>query len=274
MLRTVNTTGGRMVTVTALSKSVPIGGVLVRRGGQKQIPASRFKSGGHRKELETLVTSGLITATIDGVPISRFDAQVFDAPAPDSTAGLVRDVFNTPAAASNIAIKTAAAAPAAATTYSGTQLNGSIGNGELTEPRNIRIYGATGGGEALVQKTIVVTGIDVEGAERQDSILCAVLGATLTQTTDGVVCFKRITSIYVPADGSGVPGDYSFGFGNYLGFSHPLTMGLPIQFVANVKVTNGTVAYAAASGPNGAYIPNAGLVPNAARSFVLAYVPN
>jgi hypothetical protein len=275
-----------MVVVTALSQSVPIGGIVIRRGQQREIPLARFgidaastddqsiiKSGSHLKELERLVKSGLVTATVDGIPLSRFNAAVVDAPAPDNCAGLVRDVFNAPATASNIAIKTAAVAPAAATTYSGALLNGAIGNGDLTYPRNIRIYGATGMGEALLQKTVVVTGVDVEGVERSESIVCAALGASLTQTTDGVLCFKRITSIYVPADLSAPAGDYSFGFGNRLGFSHPLTMALPIQFVANVKVTNGTVAYATTSAPNGAYIPNAGLLPNASRNYVLAYVP-
>jgi hypothetical protein len=262
-----------MVTVTATSRSVPLGGVLVRRGQQRQIPAARFKVDGHRKELERLVTNGLVTATLNGVPLSKFDATVFDAPAPDDC-GLARDVFTAPAAASNNAIKTAAAAPAVATTYSGSQLNGTTGGGDLTYPRNFRVYGATGVGEALALKTIVVTGVDLDGAPQTESIVCAALGASLTQTIDGVVCFQSITSIYVPADASGSPGDYSFGFGNRLGLSHPLVRALPQQWVANVKVTNGTVAYAAACAPNGCYIPNAGLVPNGARNYVLVYVPN
>jgi hypothetical protein len=197
-------------------------------------------------ELNEHAEAGRLSITLDGSPLHQSDTDVLDAPIGGDLQA-TREVWNNVAAADDDAIKTSFTAPAADTTYSGTNLDGVTGPGEMVPPRNIVITGTTGVGEALDGGTAVVIGEDVDGTLRTENFTLAAIGQSLTDVQTGVIAFKRIVSVTMPADASVSPGDYEIGVGTKIGLER-------------ASAPNGTVEFNTA--------------PNGVHDYILAYVPD
>jgi hypothetical protein len=273
MLREVPATG-RTVSITNLTRSsIGVAGTVIGPYKTKTI-SLRYIEGHptHATKLATLVSARKARVTYNSDALSTAETRTLDAPI-SAELRAVRDVFTNVLTVDPNAVKTAFAAPAVATTYSGTALNGVFGTLPFDYARNVTIRTVTGGGEATVEKIFVVTGLDLYGQPLIESITVAARGAGEDVTTQGTSCFKSVTSIYVPADASGAPGDHEVGFGKVLGLSKSLTQGgLLGEFYDNaVPGVAGTVALAAAAAPFGSYTPND--TPNDAHDWVIMYIP-
>lgn len=114
------------------------------------------------------------------------------------------------------AIKASIASSASIATYSGSDLDGAIGAGVMSPPRNITI--TTTSDTDIDAVAVVITGTDVDGAAQTDTI-------TLTNdgnTTDiGTIAFATVTQIVIPAQ-TGTGGALEFGFGNVVGLAKPI----------------------------------------------------
>jgi len=264
---------GRTVTITnRTGKVLGVLGTTVGPFGTKSINLRKLL--GHptyMSSLETLITNGDVSAQVVGDVISSEDASKLDAPL-SGELWLTRQVWNNPVAADVDAIKTSFTAPAADTTYSGSQLDGIVGAGELDYARNIVITGTTGGGEALDGGTAIVTGIDIDNQPIQENFTLGAIGASTSDTQTGVKAFKQVTSVLIPGDASGTPGSYEIGSGTVFGLVRPLTQGALIQEATDNAVpgTGATVVLAATAEPNGSVDFNT--APNGAHDYIVYYI--
>lgn len=136
-----------------------------------------------------------------------------ETPGNGGTGVIAVEEFINVAAASVNAIKTAAATVAAITTYSGTALNGAIGAGAISPPRNIT-FTTAGITPADAPATALITGLDVEGAVQTETVNLA----QIADTVAGSKAFASVTSIrYAAADG--VDATVAVGIGNQIGLS-------------------------------------------------------
>jgi hypothetical protein len=116
-------------------------------------------------------------------------------------AAIAVEEFTNPALAVANAIKLAIATVAAPVTYSGAQLDGSVGVGVMSPPRNITILTA-GVTPADAPATAVINGTDIDGKALSETITVAQTNTTAV----GVKAFAKVTSIVLPA-ADGVCGD-------------------------------------------------------------------
>jgi hypothetical protein len=245
---------GRTLTVTnRTGRILGILGTTVGPFNTKTIPLRKLM--GHptyMSSLETLIANGDVTAQVVGDVISADDASKLDAPL-SGELWLSRQIWTDPVAADVDAIKASFTAPAADTTYSGTQLDGTTGEGEFDYARTVTIKGTAGGGEALDGGTAVINGLDIDGQPIQVNLTLSVVGGGATATDETDAAFRQVTSVLIPADASGSPGAYEIGFGVKLGLARPLTQGALIQETTNNAVpgTPATVVLAATGLPNG-----------------------
>ena len=276
LLTLVNRTG---YAVGVAGKVLPAGGTLQVRLADVQNQKRVVEMGveihldpRYMDELQSLVDSEKISIAVESdVKIDGTAAQELDAPL-DAQLQAAREVWNNLAAADADGIKTAFTAPAADTTYTGSDLDGAVGPGYLGPPRNITFTGTCGVGEDLDGGTAVIVGEDIDGQLRSESVTLSVVAASATATDEGAIAFRRVDSILIPADASGSPGDYEIGFGNKIGFSRPMQQGFPVaEFEDNAVATPGTVVLSGTSAPNGTYAPNTD--PNGVHDYILVYVP-
>jgi hypothetical protein len=267
-------------TIGVVGKVLPPGGscevrLAVVQGNQKY--ATDELSGGgqttktYMDELNAYVSRGLISISIDGRPLFETEAAALDAPM-GGDLQISREVWTNLAAADVNGIKVAFTAPAANTTYSGVQLDGAVGPGEMVPPRNIVITGTTGVGEALDGGTAVVTGVDADGTARTESFTLNAIGASSTDTVTGVIAFRRIVSVLMPADASGTKGDYEIGFGVKIGLARKMTQGALLnEFVDNaIPGTAATLVLAGTSVPNGTVQFNT--APDDVHDYIVVYI--
>lgn len=225
----------------------------------------------HNDRLQVILEGGSVPAHYpDQTELKSLDAIL------DAKIAVAQDTWVNPVAASTNAYKTAILAPAVATTYTGSAFNGSVGQGNVDFARNVTITGICGGGETLAQKNAVITGYDIDGVLRSETLTISTGGQVGVNTTtySGVMAFKSLYSVYFPADAGGARGDYTIGFGNILGLSRPLTRGGPLaEFENNAGPgAPGAWVVSGTSAPNGTYAPSN--VPNGARDYIFVYVPN
>lgn len=183
-------------------------------------------------------------------------------------AALTVEEFTNVAAADPNGIKTSIASSDAIQTYTGAALNGVVGAGTMSPPRNITITTTTHADIDAVD--VVITGLDINGDTQTDTI-------TLTDggnaTDVGTMAFASVSSIVVPAQ-SGTGGALEFGFGDVIGLGKQIVtragLATAIKEIAvGAVVTNGVFVAAATSGPNGTYEPNT--VPNGTNDYALYY---
>ncbi len=134
------------------------------------------------------------------------------------------------------AIKTSIASVAADTTYTGATLNGVVGVGTMSPPRNIIITSTSHTDIDAVN--CVVTGRDLDGQVVTDTIAITNNGSA---TDVGTTAFAKVTSIFMPAH-TGTAGAFQFGFGNAIGLSRPVASvaglsSLIKEIVGGVNVT-------------------------------------
>ena len=185
------------------------------------------------------------------------------------------DEWIDPVAAGATAIKTAAATIAAITTYVAANFDGSVGAAVMSPARNITVTTA-GATPADAPATALITGIDINNAVISETITVA---QTATVAT-GVKCFKKITSITLPA-ADGVAATLSFGIGNAMGLELPAKIRSTggSAFVATLRElvdgavpgTAGTFTSSATDAPNGSYTPHSSVTQNAARDYYIVY---
>lgn len=264
---------GRTLTITnRTGKVLGAVGTTIGPFGTKSVPLRRLL--GHptyMTSLEALINNGDVSAQVVGDVLSASDAGVLDAPL-SGDLWLTRQIWTAPVGSDADAIKTSFTAPAAATTYSGTLLDGVSGPGEFDYARSITVTGTTGVGEALEAKTAVINGIDIDGQAIQVNLALTVLGASATVTDETAAAFKQVNSIYIPGDASGSPGAYEFGFGVKLGLMRPLTQGGLMQETTDNAVpgTAATVVLAATALPNGTVEFNT--APNGVHNYIAYYI--
>lgn len=270
-----STLEGRLLTlVNRTSRSLGAAGKVIPPGHARNVRLAVVQGNSkYMDELNTHAEEGRISISLDGSPLFQSQAAALDAPI-GGDLQVTREVWNNLAAADADAIKAAFASPAADTTYSGSQLDGAVGPGEMLPPRNIVITGTTGVGEALDGGTAVVIGEDIDGVLRTENFTLAAIGASSSDVQTGVIAFKRIMSVTMPADASGSPGDYEIGFGVKVGLGRSLTQGALLnEFTDNaVPVTAATVVLAGTSAPNGTV--QFDTAPNGVHDYAVAYVPD
>lgn len=183
---------------------------------------------------------------------------------------LRKQTFTNPAASAATAIKTAIASSTDVVTYSGADLNGAIGAGVISPPRNILITTA-GSTASDAPATATITGLAVDGSVQTETITVAQTATTAA----GVKTFASVVSIALPA-GDGTGATLAFGTGVVIGLDSKLmdlggaTNGGVLKEVANgTVVTNGTFVLPATSGPFGSYSPNT--APNGTNDYALLY---
>lgn len=182
---------------------------------------------------------------------------------------LVQETFTDVAAADPDAIVEALATVASAVVLSGDDLDGVIGAGEISPPRNITITTA-GGTPADAPATATITGLAVDGSAQTETIN---VGQTAT-TVAGAKAFAYVESISMPA-ADGTDATLTFGIGNVIGLSSKLrdvggVVGI-VKEVANATVvTNGVFVLPATSGPFGTYAPNT--APNGTNDYAIVYM--
>jgi hypothetical protein len=270
-----STLEGRLLAlVNRTSRSLGAAGKVIPPGRQREVPLAVVQGNSHyMDELNDHAVGGRLSITLDGSPLFQTDSAVLDAPVGGDFQA-AREVWNNLETADVDGIKTTFAAPAADTTYSGTDLTGVTGPGEMVPPRNIVITGTTGVGEDLDGGTAVVIGEDIDGTLRTENITLGAIGASTSDTATGVTAFKRVVSVTMPADASGSVGDYEIGFGTKIGLSRKLEQGAPLrEFTDNaVPGTAATVVLSGTSEPNGTV--EFDTAPNGVHDYILAYVPD
>jgi hypothetical protein len=224
-------------------------------------------------ELGTLIGNGTVQASVTQDILDSVDVAKLDAPL-SGDIWLTRQVWTDPVAPVVDGIKTSFTCPAADTTYSGADLTGTVGAGELDYARNIEIKGTTGVGEALDGGTAVINGVDIDGQALQENLTLSAIGASTNVTDSGVHAFAQVNSVLIPGDASGSPGAYEIGFGKKFGLKRPLTQaGLAGEWEDNaVPGTLGTIVLSPTALPNGTYAPDS--APDASLDFVVLFIPN
>jgi hypothetical protein len=161
-----------------------------------------------------------------------------------------------PAAATTNSIKTALATVAAPASYSGAALNGAIGAGAISPPRNLTVTTA-GATASDAPATVTFTGIDVDGNALTETFNVSQSAATAS----GSKCFAAVTQIDLPAaDGTGAT--LAFGTGTAIGFPVKTETRCGGAAVTSELVdgarpaTAGTYTKAATALPYGSYTPN------------------
>ena len=183
-------------------------------------------------------------------------------------AALAVEEFTDPIAADPNGIKTSIASVAAVVTYSGADLDGVLGGGPFSPPRNVTVSTA-GVTPADAPATLTVTGTDINGTVITEDISVA---QTATIAV-GTKAFATVTSLALTA-GDGTAALLEFGIGDVFGLAHPLVSragaaGVITEIEAGSVVTTGTFVDAATSAPNGTYEP--ATVPDATNDYALYY---
>jgi hypothetical protein len=166
--------------------------------------------------------------------------------------------YTNPPAAVAAAIKASTATKTSAVVYQYAQLDGTVGQGVISPPRNITV--TTGGGTAThAPASFTITGFDVQGNPLTENITGTNGGAA---TYAGVKCFAQVTSVSAPA-GGGTDATFTVDTGIVIGLANTpkLRTGQALPLIRRelfdaAVVTNGALTLPATNPPFGAYTPN------------------
>ena len=206
--------------------------------------------------LQHLLLAGGLSREIADV---RNDVSVTLAP----LVGVAIEEYDYPSVALPSAIMLPVATVLTAHTYQGPALNGAIGSGAISPPRNIT--GTKGGTVAHAPATMKVVGQDAMGNT---------LVETITLGTPGSKCFARVSYVTTPA-ATGTDATIEIGTGLIIGLSNmpklragQTTPLIRREIVDGSVVTNGTLSTTTTNPPFGAYTPNASVAAQAPASSV------
>lgn len=175
--------------------------------------------------------------------------------------------FTNPVAASANGIKTSVATSTSAQSYTGSALNGAVGGGVMSPPRNVTVSATDS--SASYAGSVTFTGVDINGHAITEAV-----AITNNATAVGAKAFAKVTKIDVPAQVD-TSGALTFGFGVKMGLAKKIMAraGLAAFLLKEVYdgavVTNGTVVGAATGLPNGTYAGNT--APNGAHDYAIYY---
>lgn len=166
------------------------------------------------------------------------------------------------------AIKTSFSSAASAQSFSGSDLDGTVGTGTMDPPRNVTITTTSAADIDAVE--VVITGTDVDGRALTDTITLTDAGNT---TDSGTKAFATVTQVDIPAQ-SGTGGSIQIGFGAIIGLGYKAKdrageVVVLSEVEAGSIVATGTFATASASGPNGTYTPST--APDGSNDYALVY---
>jgi len=176
--------------------------------------------------------------------------------------------FVDPALADVDAIVTSIASAASETVLEGAALDGAVGEGVMSPPRNVTI--TTTSNADIDAVAAVVEGTDISGDAQTDTITLTDGGGA---TDAGTKAFATVTKVTIPAQ-SGTGGALEVGFGAVIGLGAKIVTragytGPVKEIAAGSVVTNGTFVAAATSGPNGTYEPSS--APDGSNDYALYY---
>jgi hypothetical protein len=165
--------------------------------------------------------------------------------------------YDLPLPASGTLILTGGVSSLAAQTFAQSALNGSLGGGVISPPRNTEVVVA-GATATQMAASVTINGVDAWGRALSETITGTSGGAG---TYTGVKCFAKVTSVVVPA-GTGTGATFTVGTGVVIGLSQypKLRAGqlLPLitrEIVDGAVVTTGVLTLPATNLPFGAYTP-------------------
>jgi hypothetical protein len=178
------------------------------------------------------------------------------------------DEFTNPATADTDAIVTSVASANTEQTYSGAGLDGVVGAGTMSPPRNITF--TTSSHADIDAVACVITGLDIDGNALTETVTLTDGGGV---TDAGVKAFASVSSIVIPAQ-SGSGGTVEIGFGVLIGLTVKAkarggTIGIIQEIEAGSVVATGTFAAPATGAPYGTYSANN--APDGAKDYVLYY---
>lgn len=184
------------------------------------------------------------------------------------------DEFTNPAAADPDAlVETAQNGSAAAivTLDSAVELDGVVGLGTMSPPRNVTVTTSAVTGAYNTTDPIVVTGLDVDGNALTDEL--ALTAANGDEVVAGDACFAQVTSIAIPIQ-TLATSEFLFGFGAALGLSKKAAVRAgAVNAIAEIHPAGNAGAFGlpAAAAPNGSYTPDSGIAPNGVRDYAVTY---
>lgn len=183
-------------------------------------------------------------------------------------AAITVEEFTDVAAADTDAILLAKASVEDVTVYEADDLDGALGPGLMSPPRNVTVTTA-GETAANAPATLLVEGVDIDGNVISEELS---VGQTAT-TVAGDKAFARVTRLtFSAADGD--EATLAVGFGVKIGLSKPIKAragltGALREIAAGSVVTNGTFAGPATGAPHGTYAPNS--APNGTNDYAVYY---
>lgn len=181
--------------------------------------------------------------------------------------------YTNPPAAAPTAIMLAHASATSKQSFSLAGLNGSVGGGVISPPRNIEVTTA-GATPTDAPTSVTVNGLDAQGRVLTETIPGTAGGAA---TYAGTKCFAKVTSIDAAA-GAGTGATFSVGTGAVIGLSQTpkLRAGQAVGLVrqeivdgALVSPVTGVLTTPATNAPFGAYTP--ATPPNGVHDYCIEY---
>jgi hypothetical protein len=178
--------------------------------------------------------------------------------------------YDTPIPASGTNILTGGVSSLSAQTFSYSALNGTLGAGVISPPRNMEVIVA-GATATQMSASVTINGLDAWGRALSETITGTSGGAA---TYSGVKCFAKVTSVVAPA-GTGTGATFTVGTGVVIGLSQypKLRAGEKLPLITREiydasVVTNGVLTLSTTNPPFGAYTPNTAPSTPGAAQFV------
>jgi hypothetical protein len=178
--------------------------------------------------------------------------------------------YDLPIPASGTNILTGGVSSLAAQTFLAAALNGTLGAGAISPPRNVEVVVA-GGTATQMSATVTINGLDAWGRSLSETITGTSGGAA---TYTGVKCFAKVTSVVLPV-GTGTGATFTVGTGVVIGLSNypKLRAGQKLPLVSHeivdaAVVTTGVLTLPTTNPPFGAYTPQTAPTTPAAAQFV------
>lgn len=183
------------------------------------------------------------------------------------------DEFTDPVVADTDAIKLNLATDTSPVTYSGSDLDGTVGEAEMVPPRTVTVTGDADTDIDAANLTIVGTIRDEEGnlVAQTDTIS---ITDNLATTLESAKPFSTVTSLAIDTGMTGTGGTFEFGFGVGIGLSKLMAERAgTIVPVREIESSTGVVTTGTFTNPSGSpvtlYVPNT--APDGSEDYAVTY---